>query len=206
MTYNAELTFKFDATYTHTYSGFGSTIGVDDFVPEEHYVITAPAADLNAKQYFKLFEKFMLCVGMDQHNIRSGAMSLVFNDYTSEADQREICKEYELTMDEDLRSKFEDWKKTEAEWENIRKGPMGTVLEDDWKEKFDALHRRFKRFAALSDHQLEDLANYAAKTYYVPDDCALDDKEKCQEYNMREQEYYDKRAKLDLQQQTDLRN
>ena len=69
MTYNAELTFKFDATWTPTYkSGFGSTVE-DDFVPEEHYVITAPAADLNARQYFKLFEKFMLCVGMDHHNI-----------------------------------------------------------------------------------------------------------------------------------------
>jgi hypothetical protein len=34
------------------------------YIPEEHYLITAPAADLNATQYFKLFEKFMLCVGM----------------------------------------------------------------------------------------------------------------------------------------------
>ena len=159
MTYNAELTFKFDATYTHTYSGFGSTIGADDFVPEEHYVITAPAQDLNAKQYFKLFEKFMLCVGMDHHNIRSGAMSLVFNDWTSEEDQRKICAEYELTMDEDLRSKFEEFKAADEAWAKLNKGPMGTVLEDD---------------------------------------CALDDKEKCKEYNMREQEYYDQRAQLDL--------
>ena len=79
MTYEAEVQFKFDATYTHDYTrGFGSTIGDDDFIPEEHYVITAPAADLNAKQYFKLFEKFMLCVGMCPKSIRSGAMSLVF--------------------------------------------------------------------------------------------------------------------------------
>ena len=160
MTYNAELTFKFDATYTHDYNrGFGSTIGYDDFVPEEHYVITAPAQDLNAKQYFKLFEKFMLCVGMCPQSIRSGAMSLVFNDYVSEADQRKVCEEYELTMDEDLRKKFEDFKAADEAWEKLRKGPMGTVLEDD---------------------------------------CALDDKEKCKEYNMREQEYYDKRAQLDL--------
>ena len=131
MTYEAELTFKFDATYTNDYSrGFGSHIGDDDFLPEEHYLITAPAADLNAKQYFKLFEKFMLCVGMDPTSIRSGAMSLVFNDYVNEADQRKVCKEYELTMDEDLRSKFEDWKKAEEEWDNLKKGPMGTVLEE----------------------------------------------------------------------------
>ena len=161
MTYNAELTFKFDATYTHDYNrGFASHIGDDDFVPEEHYVITAPAADLNAKQYFKLFEKFMLCVGMDPVSIRSGAMSLVFNDCVREEDQRKVCAEYELTMDEDLRSKFEDWKKAEEEWANLKKGPMGTVLEDD---------------------------------------CELDDKEKCREYNMREAEYYTQRAMKDAE-------
>ena len=129
MTYNAELTFKFDATWTPTYkSGFGSTVE-DDFVPEEHYTITAPAADLNARQYFKLFEKFMLCVGMDAVNIRSGAMSLVFNDCVSDEDQRKVCAEYELTMDEDLRKKYEEFKEADEAWANLKKGPMGTVLE-----------------------------------------------------------------------------
>ena len=128
MTYQAEVQFKFDATYTHDYNrGFGSTIGDDDFLPEEHYVITAPAADLNAKQYFKLFEKFMLCVGMCPASIRSGAMSLVFNDYVNEEEQRKVCKEYELTMDEDLDKKFEEWKKRDEEWARLKKGPMGTV-------------------------------------------------------------------------------
>ena len=133
MTYEAELTFKFDATYTPSYSGFGSTVD-NDFLPEEHYVITAPAQDLNATQYFKLFEKFMLCVGMSPCSIRSGAMSLVFNDYTNESDQRKVCKEYELTMDEDLRDKFELWKQAEEETDRIMskiQGPMGTVSEDD---------------------------------------------------------------------------
>jgi hypothetical protein len=181
MTYEAEVQFKFDATWTPTY---GSSFADDDFVPEEHYLITAPAADLNAKQYFKLFEKFMLCVGMDHHNIRSGAMSLVFNDYTNEEDQRKVCDEYELTMDEDLRSKFEQWKKDEEELARNQKGAMGTVLEDDkpqfeitdphgtfvtnkdtsnhqsWEERYWGLHRRFRRFAALTDEQLEGLAEY----------------------------------------------
>ena len=61
MTYDAEVQFKFDSTWTPSYN---SSFSDDDFLPEEHYLITAPAADLNAKQYFKLFEKFMLCVGM----------------------------------------------------------------------------------------------------------------------------------------------
>jgi hypothetical protein len=119
MTYNAEVQFKFDATYT--YSGYGSSFSGDDFIPEEHYLITAPAADLNAKQYFKLFEKFMLCVGMNPASIRSGAMSLVFNDWVSEEEQRKICKEYELTMDEDLDEKFKEWKVRDEEIARLQK-------------------------------------------------------------------------------------
>ena len=107
MTYEAEVQFKFDATYTPTYSGGNIT---DDYIPEEHYLITAPAGDLNANQYFKLFEKFMLCVGMSPKSIYTGAMSLVFNDWISEEEQRKICEEYDLTMNEDLDKKFEEWK------------------------------------------------------------------------------------------------
>jgi len=191
MTYNAELTFKFDATWTPTYTGgFGSTVE-DDFVPEEHYTITAPASDLNARQYFKLFEKFMLCVGMDPVNIRSGAMSLVFNDYTNEEDQRKVCAEYELTMDEDLRSKFEDFKKADEEWAKLKKGPMGTVLEDaweitdphgtivtnrdtsndpTWEQRYWSLYRRFQKFTKFTDEQLEELVKYGEKIYYMGDD------------------------------------
>ena len=107
MTYEATVEFKFDSTWTPPYA---SSID-DDFIPEEHFVITAPAADLNCRQYFKLFEKFMLAVGMSPHNVRQGAMSLVFNDCVREKDQRKVCEEYELTMNEDLSSKFEEWKK-----------------------------------------------------------------------------------------------
>jgi len=138
MTYEAEVQFKFDATYTHDYTrGFASHLGDDDFLPEEHFLITAPAADLNCKQYFKLFEKFMLCVGMCPSSIRSGAMSLVFNDMVKEEEQRKVCKEYEITMDEDLQDKFEEWKIRDAEVErlmNSKKGPMGTVLGDEENE------------------------------------------------------------------------
>jgi len=126
MTYEATVQFKFDATYTPKY---GSGFSVDDFIPEEHYVITAPAADLNAKQYFKLFEKFMLCVGMCPSSIRSGAMSLVFNDMVLEEEQRKICKEYEITMDEDLEDKFKEWKVRDEEFARLKKGAMGTVLQ-----------------------------------------------------------------------------
>jgi hypothetical protein len=132
MTYTAEVQLKFDSIWKPTY---GTSSWTDDtMLPEEHYVITAPANDLNAKQYFKLFEKFLLCVGMEPVSIRSGAMSLVFNDYVDEKDQRKVCSEYELTMDEDLRGKFEDWKKAEEDWVRLKKGPMGTV--DPTEEEF----------------------------------------------------------------------
>ena len=131
MTYEATVQFKFDATSTPTYgSEFGSTV-VDDYIPEEHYLITAPAGDLNAKQYFKLFEKFMLCVGMNPASIHSGAMSLVFNDWVSVEEQRKVCSEYELTMDEDLEDKFKEWKKRDEEIARLVKGPMGTVLTEE---------------------------------------------------------------------------
>ena len=131
MTYDATVTLKFDSTYTHTYSsGFGSTV-VDDFLPEEHYEFKVPAADLNTTQYFKLFEKFLLCVGMSPASIRSGAMSLVFNDYVDEKEQRKICNEYELTMDEDLEDKFQEWKVRDEEIARLVRGPMGTVLTEE---------------------------------------------------------------------------
>ena len=143
MTYEAEVQFNFDATFTPTYGTSSWTS--DDYIPEEHYTITAPAADLNAKQYFRLFEKFMLCVGMDPQSIRSAAMSLVFNDCVREEDQRKICKEYELTMDEDLDKKFEEWKIRDAEVErlmNSKKGPMGTIQiqqQEDFRDSADGV-------------------------------------------------------------------
>ena len=163
MTYEATVEFKFDATYTHDYNrGFASHLGDDDFIPEEHYLITAPAADLNAKQYFKLFEKFLLCVGMDPVSIRSAAMSLVFNDMVSEEDQRKVCKEYELTMDEDLHDRFKEWKRADEDFARLQKGTV-----------------------QYTDTELDAMCD------------AAEEKEKCREYNLREAEYYNKRAELD---------
>jgi len=193
MTYTAEVQFKFDATFTPTYGS--SSFADDDFVPEEHYLITAPAADLNAKQYFKLFEKFMLCVGMDPVSIRSGAMSLVFNDYTNEADQRKVCKEYELTMDEDLRDKFEEWKQLEDEFELTKKVNRVSDNVDAmyWKSKYiEELAKQGK----LENHSPES-HQYTEEEMDAMCEAAVE-KEKCREYNLREAEYYDKRAQLDM--------
>ena len=173
MTYEATVQFKFDATYTYNYN-CSTGYDADNFIPEEHYLITAPAADLNAKQYFKLFEKFMLCVGMCPQSIRSGAMSLVFNDYVTEEDQRKVCNEYELTMDEDLEKKYQDFKERDAQWAKINaqyeknfgsepkiKGDWEILTDEEnkndpsWEERYWAIYRRFQRFVKYTDEQLE---------------------------------------------------
>jgi hypothetical protein len=174
MTYKAEVQFKFDATFEPTYGTSSWTD--DDFIPEEHYLITAPAGDLNAKQYFKLFEKFMLCVGMCPASIRSGAMSLVFNDYVTEEDQRKVCNEYELTMDEDLEKKYQDFKERDAQWAKINaqyeknfgsepkiKGDWEQMTDEErehqWEKSYWQIYRRFQRFAKYTDEQLEVMAD-----------------------------------------------
>jgi len=174
MTYEAEVQFKFDATFEPTYGTSSWTD--DDFIPEEHYLITAPAGDLNAKQYFKLFEKFMLCVGMCPASIRSGAMSLVFNDYVTEEDQRKVCNEYELTMDEDLEKKYQDFKERDAQWAKINaqyeknfgsepkiKGDWEQMTDEErehqWEKSYWQIYRRFQRFAKYTDEQLEVMAD-----------------------------------------------
>ena len=197
MTYNAEVQFKFDATFTPTYGS--SSWSDDDFVPEEHYLITAPAADLNAKQYFKLFEKFLLCVGMCPKSIRSGAMSLVFNDWTLEEEQRKVCDEYELTMDEDLDAKFREWVKRDEDIARLRKG-TDTVADNVeamyWKNKYiEELAKQGK----LETHSPESHQYTEDEMDAMCD--AAEEKEKCREYNLREAEYYDKRAQLDMKTQ-----
>ena len=131
MTYKAEVQFKFDATFTP--SSFSPGFYDDETLPEEHYLITAPANDLNAKQYFKLFEKFLLCVGMNPASIRSGAMSLVFNEWVNEEEQRKVATEYDLTMNEDLYDKFKEWQELErsiAKSEPKIKGDWNSQQED----------------------------------------------------------------------------
>ena len=174
MTYDATVEFKFDATFTPTYGSSSWTS--DDFIPEEHYLITAPAADLNCKQYFKLFEKFLLCVGMDAATIRSGAMSLVFNDCVREDEQRKVCKEYELTMDEDLEKKYQEWKDRDAQWAKMNahyeknfgsepkiKGDWEILTDEEnkndpsWEERYWQIYRRFEGFAKYTDNDLKKM-------------------------------------------------
>ena len=129
MTYKANLKVNFDTEWTPTYGGSG--IYDDETLPEEHYTFEIPCHDINAVQLFRFFGTIARAMGHNEQGIMKGAMSLVFNDMVLEEDQRKICKEYEITMDEDLNAKFEDWKKAEEDWARLKKGPMGTVIESE---------------------------------------------------------------------------
>ena len=197
MTYEATVEFKFDATFTPTY-GTSSWTG-DDFIPEEHYLITAPAADLNCKQYFRLFEKFLLCVGMDPVSIRSGAMSLVFNDCVREEEQRKVCKEYELTMDEDLQDKFKELKKLDEAFEHHKQNVVSEPKDLG----------RFQRFAKYTDEDLKEMVDmYDAKIkeeWAHPESGIYKHRQQYTEEKLNAMcDAAAQKQKLDLQQQNDL--
>ena len=107
MSYEATVEFKFDSTETQ------NSFNGDEFIPEQHFTLTAPAADLNTKQMFKLFERFMLATGYCSNSIMSGAMSLIFNEWVDVEQQRKVCDEYDLTLNEDLADKFTEMRKLE---------------------------------------------------------------------------------------------
>ena len=46
-------------------------------------------------------------------------MSLVFNDMVKEEEQRKVCEEYDLTMDEDLEKKYQEFKNRDEEWARL---------------------------------------------------------------------------------------
>ena len=79
------------------------------------------ASDLNAKQLFQFFKKVMLAMGYAEKSIATGAMSVVFNPDGDEAMQRAMCEHFDLTLNEDLQDKYQEFKKTEAEWDRINK-------------------------------------------------------------------------------------
>ena len=127
MTYKATLKVQFDTEWTSTHysSGFD-----DMMLPEEHYTFQVPAEDLNVHQLFRFFATVARAMGHDELNIMKGACGVAFGEERSHESMRKVADEFELTLGEDLRKKFDDMREAEEEWERIKKGPMGTVLTD----------------------------------------------------------------------------
>lgn len=132
MTYKASLKVQFDTEWTSTHysSGFD-----DMMLPEEHYTFQIPAEDLNTYQLFRFFATVARAMGHDDINIMKGACGLAFGEDRREEDMRKVADEFELTLGEDLRKKFDDMQQADAEWERLKKGPMGTVLTDEKDEE-----------------------------------------------------------------------
>lgn len=131
MTYKATLKVHFDTEWTPTYGGSG--IYDDETLPEEHYTFEIPCQDLNAIQLFRFFGTIARTMGHNELGIMKGACALAFNDMQSQKNMRKVAEDFELTLAEDLKGKFEDWKQAEEDWVRLRKGPMGTVLTDEQK-------------------------------------------------------------------------
>ena len=128
MTYKATLKVKFDTEWTSTHysSGFD-----DMMLPEEHYTFEVPAEDLNVHQLFRFFATVARAMGHDEVNIMKGGCGVAFGEDRSVENMRKVADEFELTLGEDLRTRFEEMKESDAEWERIKNGPMGTVLSDN---------------------------------------------------------------------------
>ena len=128
MTYKATLKVSFDTEWTSTHysSGFD-----DMMLPEEHYTFQVPAEDLNIYQLFRFFETVARAMGHSEISIMKGSCALAFGEEKSVENMRKVADEFELTLGEDLKKKFDDMLEAEKEWECIKKGPMGTVLTDE---------------------------------------------------------------------------
>ena len=154
MTYKATLKVSFDTEWTSTHysSGFD-----DMMLPEEHYTFEVPAEDLNTYQLFRFFATVARAMGHDDINIMKGACGVAFGEDRKEEDMRKVADEFELTLGEDLKKKFDDMLEAEKEWERIKKGPMGTVLCDEEEQlKLEILDLKAK----LSRYENPDNPNY----------------------------------------------
>ena len=128
MTYKATLKVKFDTEWTSTSYSSGYDLSM---LPEEHYTFQVPAEDLNVHQLFRFFATVARAMGHDELTIMKGACGLAFAEDRSVENMRKVADEFELTLGEDLRKRFDEMKESDAEWERIKKGVMGTVLTDE---------------------------------------------------------------------------
>ncbi len=204
--------FEYFSKGVPPYYGTG---GFPELLDDEKITIETPCLEMNYHQYVGMFKKFMMAVGFDEKNIMQAGCSIAFNEMNNEKLMREVAEEYDLVMSEDLPDIIQDKIKQDVEWIEKHK--------DSWEQRYWALYRRFSKLAHLTDSDLEETAaRYSERNNdMMPpwghsdmealkytdeeldamcDKAASDeDKKKCQEYNLREAEYYNKRAELDAE-------
>ena len=159
MTYTAKLKLEYHSTFVNTYSG----AGCDDCLPEENITMEIPAEDLSTLQLFKFFSNFLRSIGHSERGIIKGACNTAFNEMNSEKDMREVAKEYDLTMNEDLRKKFEEWKEGEEEYARLKKGPLGTVITDEDLSNDASWEERYWDLKLNAEQKIKELEEEIAK-------------------------------------------
>ena len=159
-----------------------------ELLDDESIVISTPCLEMNYHQYFGLFKKFLMSVGFNEKNIMQGACSLAFNEMNREETMRQVAEEYDLIMSEDLPDIIADRKKQDEEWIKM--------YDQSWEKRYWELYRKTQEVNAVkyTDEELDAMCDKAASD---------DEKEKCSEYNLREAEYYNKRAELDAAQKVE---
>jgi hypothetical protein len=191
---------------------FYNSGGFPELLDDEKITIESPCLELNYHQYASMFKKFLMALGFDQKNVIQAGCSIAFSEMNNEKLMREVAEEYELIMSEDLPDIIQDKIKQDAEW--VEKH------DNSWEQRYWALYRRFNKFARFTDEQLEEMASktmtpkwhsYMEALKYTDDEldamcdkaASDEEKRKCQEYNLREAEYYNKRAELDATQKVE---
>lgn len=165
--YSAKVTLKFDSTWEQTRGIYD-----EEMIPEEHITFEAPVEDMNTIQLFQLFAKFAGAVGHNEAGIAKGAAYVAFNEMRSTEDMRKTAEEYDVILAEDYHKKLEEY----------------DAQQDKELKKLEAQIRDLK--AKLSRYQNPDNPNYTDEEMdAMSAECELENKELCEEYGVREEEF-----------------
>lgn len=181
MTYKATLKVNFDSEFIN-HSSYG--VCDDEIIPEEHYTFEIPCEDINCVQLFRFFGTIARTMGHCDYNVMRGACSLAFNDMRTEEDMRKVANEYDMTLNEDLKTKFKEWQELENDIDlnNKINRVSDNVEAMYWKSKY-----------------ISELANQGKLENHSPESHQYTDEELEAMCDAAVQ-----KQKLDIQQQNDL--
>lgn len=150
-----------------------------DMIDDQTITMEVPSVEMNVYQYFNLFNSFLRAVGFDELNIMQGAVGLAFSDMRKDEDMRKVAEEHDLIMAEDIAKIVQDKLKQDVEW--VEKH------EDSWEKRYWTLYHSVnnKYNSQYTDEELDAMCDKASSDQ---------EKEKCQEYNLCESEYYNKNS------------
>ena len=182
--YESNLKLEYTSKYEYTGKSYSFQ---DEFLPEEKIVMEIPTADLSSIQLFKFFSNFLRAIGHNDIGIMKGACSIAFNECNKEEDMRKVAEEYDLMLMEDVVSMVETRVQEQLEIEK----KINQQLKDDCMPPWGHSDMEALKY---SDEELDAMCD------------AAEEKEKCREYNLREAEYYNKRAQLDIEEDNSNKN